>query len=109
MQISTVRVIIKPGITRQLFEDKKDSGTPIITPNLGETPNGQIFFNTFHGSVLKDAPSIEFKPTDTQDIKLINLKGEKMAVLPLKLNIYWVDEPVEKEVKDEENGHVKTL
>ena len=84
VQISTVRVMIKPGIKHQLFEDKEDSGTPIIMANLGETPNGQIFFNTFHESVLKDAPRIEFKPKDTQDIKLIKLQGKKIGSFTLK-------------------------
>ena len=70
--------MLKPGRRCHLFEDKKQSSTPITLKNLSETPNGQIFYNTYRGSLMQDAPQISFKPTELQEFKLINLQKEEL-------------------------------
>ena len=92
--------MVKPGIKRQLFEDKKASGTPILMSNLSQTDNGLIFFNTFRGSKLQEASTMSFQASELSDIKLSHLKGEKNGTFTVKGKVKWVDAVKQREVND---------
>ena len=96
--------MVKPGIKRQLFEDKKSSATPVVLSNLSHTDGGFIFFNTFWGSKVSDASTISFKLSDNADTKIIHIQGKKHDTFTVERQIKWVTDVKQRQVNENRKG-----
>ena len=83
---------------RQLFNDKKDSATPVTLTSVGTGSNRLRFFNSSRGSTMEDAAAIDFKPGQLQHSQLFDSKDVTKDTFTIRGKLKWIkeQEPIER-------------
>ena len=82
VQQERIRIMQNGVFKRQLFNDKKDSATPVTLTSVGTGSNGRRFFNSNRGSTMEDAAAIDFKPGRFQHSQFLDLKDVTKGTSP---------------------------
>ena len=101
VQQERIRTMQNSVVKRQLFNDKKDSATPVTLTSVGTGSNGLRFFNSNRGSTMEDAAATDFRPGQLQHSQLLDLQDVTNGTFTIRGKLKWIKE---QELIERKNG-----